>query len=158
MYLEFSFIHLLTRTEKNGKKKQLKAIKKLFIALLWLLPFIASAQEGKTAPPPPKVYTAVEKPPYFPGGESAMYKFIGDNLKYPAGEHPSGSVFIRFVVSENDKIENAQIAKGIDKDCDAEALRVVRSMPEWTPGQDKGKAVPVSLIVRIVFKTKTPAA
>lgn len=87
-----------------------------------------------------------------------MYKFIGDNLKYPAGEHPSGAVFIRFVVSENGKIENAQIAKGLDKDCDAEALRVVRSMPEWTPGQDKGKAVPVSLIVRIVFKAKTPAA
>ena len=93
--------------------------------------------------------------PVFPGEEAALYKFLFDNLKYPESamkNNIQGTVWVRFVVTEKGKVSQPEVARGIDPECDKEALRVVSSLPDFTPGQKGGKAVPVYYMVRVVFK------
>ena len=100
------------------------------------------------------IFTAVEQMPQFPGGEVAMNKFIADNLKYPElskKDKPSGKVYLRFVVSKEGKLCDARIVRSLDAYCDKEALRVIRSMPEWIPGKQNGINVSVYYIVPVVF-------
>lgn len=95
--------------------------------------------------------------PKFPGGEEAMQKYIYDNLKYPVVAQESGvqgRVTLRFVVTKDGSISDVQVVRGIDPSCDREALRVVKSMPRWLPGQQNGKNVPVYFTLPIVFKLK----
>lgn len=99
-------------------------------------------------------FTLVEEMPEFSGGQMAMHKIIAQTIKYPvyAQEHGiQGKVFVRFVINENGSISNARIAKGVHPMLDAEAIRVVRSMPKWKPGRKEGKAVKVSYTVPINF-------
>ncbi len=101
------------------------------------------------------VFDIVESPPSFPGGEKAMYKFIGDNLVYPpiAEENQiSGKVTCQFIVAEDGSIKNVQVLRGRDRSLDAEAVRVIKSMPKWIPGKQAGKAVKVRFILPITFQ------
>lgn len=100
-------------------------------------------------------FQAVEEMPRFPGDEEALYKYLYDNLQYPytAQERGiQGTVWVRFVVTKEGKVERAEIARGIDSACDKEALRVVSSLPDFIPGRQNGRAVPVYYMVRIVYK------
>jgi TonB family protein len=102
-----------------------------------------------------KVYTDVDKKPEFPGGYSALYKFIADHLKYPESakmKRIQGKVLVRFIVGKQGNIENPEIMKGVAPDLDAEAIRVVKSLPKWIPGSHKGKNVRVSSTVSVNFK------
>ena len=99
-------------------------------------------------------YNAVEEMPQFPGGDKAMYEWLYAHLNYPESARErgvAGNVWIRLVVSETGKVKNAKVARGIDPECDAEALRTVRSMPDWIPGRQNGQKVPVYYTLRIVF-------
>ncbi|MBP1594227.1 MAG: hypothetical protein H6Q12_1245 [Bacteroidetes bacterium] len=100
------------------------------------------------------IFTVVEQMPQFPGGEAAMNKFIADNLKYPElskKDKTSGRVYVWLVVSKEGKLCDAQIVRSLDAYCDKEALRVIRSMPNWIPGKQNGVNVSVYYIVPIVF-------
>lgn len=100
-------------------------------------------------------FNAVEEMPQFPGGDQAMYDWLYKNLNYPytAQERGiQGTVWIRFVVSKTGKVERAEVARGIDSACDKEALRVVSSLPDFIPGRQNGRNVPVYFMVRIVYK------
>lgn len=104
-----------------------------------------------------KPITIAEVMPKFPGGEEAMQKFINENLKYPVVAQESGisgRVTLRFVVTKTGEISDVQVVRGIDPSCDREALRVVKSMPRWLPGQQNGKNVPVYFTLPIVFRLK----
>jgi len=95
--------------------------------------------------------------PDFPGGDSARREFLGQNVHYPtkairAGKQ--GTVWVEFVVGKDGKIEDAHIIRGIDEECDAEALRVVKQMPEWTPGKQNGLPVRVRFQMPITFTLK----
>lgn len=109
-------------------------------------------------PEPPKeviIYDVVSEMPEFPGGEEELYKFLGDNLKYPAMARESniqGRVWVGFVVYEDGSIKDIQVLKGIGGGCDEEAVRVVKMMPNWTPGEQMGKKVPVKFRLPINFK------
>ncbi|MDH6310740.1 TonB family protein [Dysgonomonas sp. PFB1-18] len=108
-----------------------------------------------------KAFVTVEQMPKFPGGESAMQKYIGENLKYPEEASKNkiqGRVTIRFVVSETGAITDAVVIRGISPECDAEALRVINAMPNWTPGKQNGKDVSVYFTLPIVFRLKTDKA
>jgi TonB family protein len=99
-------------------------------------------------------YTYVERMPTFPDGHEAMYKFIYDNIHYPETAKKkgiSGQVIVQFVVSKEGEIQNAKVLRGIGGGCDEEALRVVNSMPDWTPGQHNGKYVPVVFTLPVKF-------
>lgn len=95
---------------------------------------------------PNHIYEFVEKMPSFPGGQEEMMKFIATNLKYPEETKKSGiqgRVVVRFVVTEIGRIEDIQVLRGIDSALDKEAVRVVKTMPKWEPGMQKGKPVAV---------------
>ena len=101
------------------------------------------------------VYQIVEEMPKFPGGEEAMFKFISENVKYPQeakDKNISGRVFVNFVVEKDGSVDEVKVLRSIGGGCDEEAVRVVKSMPKWTPGKQKGKPVRVSYIIPFVFK------
>lgn len=101
-----------------------------------------------------KPYHVVDVLPKYQGGESAMMKFIQDNVKYPvkAVENGvSGRVVVRFVVDKDGSISDVVINKGLSKECDAEAMRVIKAMPKWIPGKNKGENVAVYYNLPIIF-------
>lgn len=103
----------------------------------------------------PISFAVVEEKPTFPGGEAELLKFIAENTKYPeiAKENGiQGRVFVQFVIDKNGNVTNVTIARGVDPYLDAEAIRVVKMMPRWTPGKQRGKPVPVTFVVPINFK------
>lgn len=102
-----------------------------------------------------KPFQTVEVMPIFPGGDSQLLKYISENLKYPEVAEQNkteGLVVVRFVVSELGKVSDVEIIRSVSPECDAEAVRVVRSMPQWTPGKQKGQNVPVYYTLPIRFK------
>jgi len=105
--------------------------------------------------PDDEIYVIVEELPSFPGGEEAMREFLRQNLRYPAIAQEigiQGKVFVRFVVKKDGSISNASIVRGVHTSLDNEALRVIRSMPNWEPGEHKGQKVSVSYVIPVSFK------
>jgi len=103
----------------------------------------------------PIAFAVVEDKPVFPGGDAALMKFIADNTNYPeiAKENGiQGRVFIQFVIDKTGRVTRVTVAKGVDPYLDAEAKRVVQMLPNWSPGKQRGKAVPVTFVVPINFK------
>ena len=102
-----------------------------------------------------KPYIQVEQMPQFPGGNEAMLKYIASNLRYPTIAQENGiqgKVYVRFVIDKNGKISHAEVLRGLDSTCDKEAIRVILSMPQWIPGKQNGKTVPVVFTVPVHFK------
>ncbi|MCX6254419.1 MAG: TonB family protein [Bacteroidia bacterium] len=110
-------------------------------------------------PPPPDkdAFIMVEEMPVFPGGNKAMQTWITDNLKYP-GEAVknkiTGQVLVIYIVSRTGKIRNVKVIKSVHPLLDAEAYRIVNSMPDWKPGSQGGKPVDVYMQLPIDFKLK----
>ena len=104
-----------------------------------------------------QVFDVVEQMPEFPGGSAELLDYLMENLKYPKDAEESkteGRVIVTFVVDEEGRIVEPQVAKGVSPSLDAEALRVVQSMPQWTPGRQHGEAVRVRYTVPINFQLK----
>ena len=102
-----------------------------------------------------KVYDVVEVMPQFPGGNAEMMKFLKENIRYPKEAHEKniqGRVIVRFIVNEDGQVSDAKVARSVDPLLDAEALRVVNSMPKWTPGKQDGKAVKVKYHLPLSFQ------
>ncbi len=104
----------------------------------------------------PGVYIAVEQMPEFPGGQEAMEKYIKDNIQI--GETVSkwqadawGRIFVNFIVEPDGSLTNVKVLQGICEPYDEEAVRVVKSMPNWKPGMQSGKPVRVSYTIPIVW-------
>jgi protein TonB len=115
----------------------------------------AVVEPPKPEPPKNEIFEFVEQMPEFPGGDDALSAYLSKNIKYPkqANEQGiSGRVVINFVVNENGDIADVKVARGIGCGCDEEAMRVVRSMPNWRPGKQNGKAVRVSYSLPITFE------
>ena len=109
------------------------------------------------AVPEDKVYTMamVEQAPEFPGGTAAMYKWLGENISYPAQaseEGVQGRVIVEFDVSKTGAIENVRVVRGRHPALDREAVRLVKSMPNWQPGRNNGQPVKVTFTLPITFK------
>lgn len=104
-----------------------------------------------------RVYEKVEQMPEFPGGNEELINFLVKAVQYPdeaKKKGTQGKVFVSFVVGKDGTVTNAKIAKGADPLLDAEALRVVGTMPKWNPGKEKGEAVAVQFTLPIVFALK----
>lgn len=101
------------------------------------------------------IYNIVEQMPEFPGGVAEMMTYLSGNIKYPEEAKDkgiSGRVFIGFVVEKDGSVNQVKVMKGIGGGCDDEAVRVVKAMPKWKPGMQKGKPVRVSYMLPISFK------
>lgn len=104
----------------------------------------------------PEILTFAEQMPEFNGGQEEMYKYLGKNIQYPplARENSiEGKVVLTFVVGSDGKITQIeQVGKKLGWGCDEEAIRVVKNMPNWTPGKQNGKAVTVKFTLPIRFQ------
>ena len=101
-----------------------------------------------------EVFMVVENMPEFPGGDLGLMKYIQKNVKYPpiAKEYNiTGKVYISFVVDRSGSVTNVKIVRGVDKNLDAEAVRVIKSLPKYKPGKQRGKPVRVMFTVPINF-------
>lgn len=118
--------------------------------------FVTPAKTSAPGYPTTFAKTVVEEMPQFPGGESALIDYFNKNLKYPAtakGKGIQGRVYINFIISKNGKVLYPYVVRGIDKECDKEALRLIRNMPVWKPGKEKGKAVLVRYNLPVRFSS-----
>ena len=123
------------------------------LAILFTVNTTAMAQNKKAAID--KVYEKAEVMPEFPGGEQAMINFVATNVTYPKEameKEISGRVLVGFIVEKDGSITETEVVKGIGGGCDEEAVRVVKAMPKWKPGKQKGKPVRVHFMLPIIFK------
>lgn len=132
--------------------------------LMLLLPIIAlinclSAQNTDDKSQVKKEITetkiiACEKMPCYPGGEEALLKYLSKNMSYPEqarNENVTGTVYISFIVSQNGDLKNIQILKGLGYECDEEAIRLIKNMPYWEPGEQRGKPIEIQYNMPIKF-------
>ncbi len=104
-----------------------------------------------------QIFTVVENEPEFPGGMEALYKYLAQNIKYPQlarDNNITGKVYVTFVVERDGSIANPKVLRDIGGGCGAEAIRVVKSMPKWTPGKQRGKAVRVQFNLPVNFNLR----
>ncbi len=115
---------------------------------------VAVKQEEEKEVEEQEIFRVVENAPSFPGGDAARMKFLQDNIKYPQMARESGiqgTVYVTFVVERSGAVTDVKILRGIGGGCDEEALRVVRNMPKWEPGKQRGKPVRVQFNMPIKF-------
>ena len=108
-----------------------------------------------------KVYDVVDQMPQFPGGPSKLFEYLARNVRYPAEAEKAGiqgRVIVSFVVEKDGSISNAKAVKAIHPALDAEALRVINSMPNWTPGKKNGEDTRVKYVVPITFHLQGESA
>ena len=101
------------------------------------------------------IFTKVDKMPEFKGGFDNLVKFLIKNVKYPENAKNKGiegKVFVSFTIDEIGKVTNPKIVKSVNPELDAEALRVISLLPDWIPGNNKGKIVKATLTLPINFK------
>ncbi|MBP3768342.1 MAG: TonB family protein, partial [Prevotella sp.] len=97
----------------------------------------------------------VEQMPSFPGGKEAMMSYVSRSIKYPTVAEENGTqglVIVSFVVEKDGSISGAKVIRSVDPSLDKEALRIIRSMPRWTPGKQDGKPVRVKYTVPVSFR------
>ena len=102
-----------------------------------------------------KVYEVVDVMPEFPGGETELLKYMARNVKYPAESiknKEEGSLSLSFIINKDGSLSDIKVVKSLTPLLDAEAVRVVKNMPKWTPGKVKGKVVRVAYTTPITYK------
>ena len=102
-----------------------------------------------------EIFQIVEEMPAYPGGDQKLMEYVAKNIKYPQIARETGiqgRVFVGFVVEPDGSVSNVKVLRGIGGGCDEEAMRVVKSLPKWKPGKQRGKAVRVSYMLPVNFK------
>lgn len=102
-----------------------------------------------------RIYDVVEKMPEYPGGDQALMEFLSKHIEYPTVAQNNGiqgKVILGFVVSKTGKVEDVQIIRSLDPSLDKEALRVVKQLGNWIPGEQKGEKVSVRYTLPVVFR------
>lgn len=102
-----------------------------------------------------QIFQVVEQAPEFPGGQAALMQYLGKNIKYPTISQENGvqgRVILQFVVNKDGSIVDIVVARSVDPYLDKEAIRVVQSMPKWTPGKQRGKPVRVRFTLPVTFR------
>ena len=102
-----------------------------------------------------EIFMRVEKAPAFPGGQKAMMEYLMKNIKYPAACQEAGiqgRVIVSFVVNKDGTIQNVEVLRGVHEKRDAEAVRVVKSMPAWSPGEQQGRKVRSKFQLPVFFR------
>jgi periplasmic protein TonB len=101
-----------------------------------------------------EVFMLVEVQPQFPGGEKALPQFLADNIQYPEKAKTNniqGTVLASFIVETDGTISNLSILRGIGSGCDEEVIRVLKKMPKWKAGVQRGKNVRVKINIPVKF-------
>ncbi len=104
------------------------------------------------------VYKSVEQMPRFPGGEAGLMRYLQSNINYPANaakNNIGGRVILQFVVEKDGHIGEVKVVRSIDPEIDAEAVRVVKSLPDFIPGRQDGEPVAVWYTIPVSFKVQS---
>ena len=134
------------------KTRKNVSLKVALMMLVLLFSFTTSTAQTKKNN---MVYDVVEVMPQFPGGQTAMLKYIMENIKYPKQimeEGIQGRVTVSFIVEKDGRVSNVRLLRSVQPSLDKEAIRVVKSMPKWTPGKQNGKPVRVRFNLPVMFK------
>lgn len=116
---------------------------------------MAFCQEEKKVSVDDEVFVVAEEQAEFPGGVDSMFAYIHKNLKYPelAKEKGiQGRVFVQFVIEKDGSISNVKILRGIGGGCDEAAMEMIKNMPKWKPGKQRGKPVRFQYVLPIKFE------
>lgn len=116
---------------------------------------VVKEPEPEAKPKEEEIFVAVEQMAEFPGGTAALMKWLSNNLRYPEAAQQNdiqGRVTVKFVVEKDGRVSNPTIYKGVDKDLDREALRVVSKMPKWQPGKNNGVPVRSYFNLPVTFR------
>jgi tonB family C-terminal domain len=127
----------------------------LFLLLIIMAMPLSAQTVGATDNEPVYNMAMVQQQPKFPGGTSEMYKWLGNNIKYPEEakkEGVSGKVIVDFVITKTGKTDKVRVVRGLHPTLDQEAVRVIKAMPAWTPGKQNGQPVNVSYTLPITFR------
>ena len=112
---------------------------------------VMAAEEGDEG----EVFQVVEQMPEFPGGMDKLIEYLSKNIKYPSiaqENNIQGRVIVEFVVNKDGSIVEPKVMRSVDTSLDNEAMRVIKSMPKWNPGKQRGKAVRVRYTVPVLFR------
>ena len=134
------------------KTRKNVSLKVALMMLVLLFSFMTSTAQTKKND---MLFSVVEVMPQYPGGQIAMMKYIMENMKYPEQAMKKGiqgRVAVRFIVEKDGSISDVKPILSVHPLLNKEAVRVVKSMPKWSPGKQNGKPVRVQLIVPIMFK------
>lgn len=156
-------IMMMNKTRSSTLKlaKYLLMLPVFFILIAVNSSYAGEKNQNMQEPPPVKkevtedIFVVVEEQPEFPGGLDAMMKFLADSIVYPAEAKEKGiqgRVICNFVVMNDGSISDVEIVRGVDPVIDAEAVRVLESMPNWKPGKQRGQAVNVRFTLPVVFR------
>ena len=143
---------------KSSRWNTLRALAVVPVIALALLAFANPKTETAPVSGDNKVYETVEQMPEYPGGVVEMTKFLQRNIQYPANaakNEVEGRVILQFVVEKNGQIGEVKVVRSVDPELDAEAMRVVKSMPNFIPGRQDGKPVAVLYTIPISFKLQS---
>ncbi len=138
----------------------MKKLASLVLFGLLAMPFFQAQTPVELSPSPTEneeVFKVVEQTPEFPDGEAAMLNFIYSNIQYPKfaiKQNVQGKVLVRFVVEKDGSLADGEIIHDIGAGCGAEALRVVYSMPKWSPGKPRGRPIRTQFILTVEFILK----
>ena len=116
---------------------------------------LLSENQGQLGEDGKRYFMLVENMPEFPGGDLGLMKYIKKNIKYPKiakDYNITGKVYVSFIVDKTGSVTNVKVVRGVDKNLDAEAVRVIKSLPKYKPGKQRGKAVRVMFTIPIKFK------
>ena len=138
-------------------------IMKKNLVLLFLMFFAVTVYgqnvsgQNQQLPADAKVFDVVEEQPSFPGGQGALMSWVSENINYPveaAKNGIQGRVIVQFVITATGSIANVNVTRGLEPSLDKEAVRVISSMPKWTPGRQNGTAVNVRYTLPVTFRLK----
>lgn len=118
-------------------------------------PVVGKPTEPEKSVDNSQVFSTPEMPPAFPGGQAGLMKFLSSHVQYPAEAAEmriQGRVVVTFIIEKDGSISNIKVVRGVSPALDAEAVRVVKSMPRWAPGEINGKPVRVTYNLPVTFR------
>lgn len=140
---------------KLKKDNSFRVMRRIIFIVLSILVTLSINAQSEATHVEEKVYDVVEEMPQFPGGPSALFEYLSNNLQYPVVAEENGvqgRVIVTFIVEKDGSISNAKVVKVVDPSLDKEAIRLVESMPNWIPGKQNGEPVRVKYTVPVTFR------
>lgn len=101
------------------------------------------------------VYSFIDQVAEFPGGQAEMYKWLQNTVEYPKEARKNniqGKIIVRFIIEKDGSIDGITVVRGVNELLDAEAIRIAKAMPKWSPAKLKGKIVRSYVALPVVFK------
>lgn len=126
----------------------------MLLSICTLITFTSGAQGQRGKGRGNEVFTAVEHPAAFPGGDNAFSAYLVKSIRYPQDAKSAairGKVYVTFIVEKDGSLSQVKVARGIGYGCDEEAVRVIKASPKWVPAKQKGRIVRQQFTVPIRF-------